>query len=130
MFGTRSERSGSINMKPHVLILEDNFLLAQDLSEVVQQELGGEPVPVATVAEALEIIPDHIDFAFLDVELSVGTSFPVARKLMQNHIPFIFVSGIERDGLPDDFRKFPFLSKPVPSGRLVRLTKALSDVFE
>jgi two-component SAPR family response regulator len=93
------------------------------------QELGGEPVAVATVVEALEIITDHIDFTFLDIELSDGTSYPAAKKLMLNHIPFIFVSGNERVSLPDDFRDLPFLSKPVPCGRLVRLTKALSDVF-
>jgi len=117
-------------MKPHVLILEDNFLLAQVLSEVVQQELGGEPLAVSTVLEALDIIPDHIDFAFLDVELSSGTSYPAARKLKQNHIPFIFVSGNERMSLPGDLRDIPFLSKPVPCGRLIRLTKAMSNVFE
>ncbi|MEO7861636.1 MAG: response regulator [Nitrospirales bacterium] len=117
-------------MRPHVLILEDNFLLAQDLSEIVQQELGGDAVAVATVVEALAKIPDHIDFAFLDVELSSGKSYPAARKLMQTHIPFIFVSGSERMSLPDDLRDIPFLSKPVPSGRLVRLTKAMSNVFD
>ena len=85
---------------------------------------------VATVVEALEIIPDHIDFAFLDVELSSGTSYPAERKLKLNYIPFIFVSGKERVSLPDDLRDIPFLSKPVPCGRLVRLTKALSNVFE
>lgn len=116
-------------MKPHVLIMEDNFLLAQDLSEVVEQELGGDPVAVSTVAEALKIIPDHFEFAFLDIELSDGVSYPAARKLMLSHIPFIFVSGNERVTLPDDFRDIPFLSKPVPSGRLVRLTKALSPAF-
>jgi hypothetical protein len=34
-------------MKPHVLILEDNFLLAENLAEIVQEDLKGEPLPAA-----------------------------------------------------------------------------------
>ena len=116
-------------MKPHVLILEDNFFLAENLAEIVQADLDGEPVRVTTVAEALKCIPDGIALAFLDVELLDGKSYPAARKLMLNQIPFIFVSGNERASLPEDFKDIPFLSKPVSSGRLVRLSKAMSPVF-
>ena len=116
-------------MKPHVLILEDNFFLSQNLAEIVQQELDGEPVAVSTVAEALKCNPDEIAFAFLDIELLDGNSYPAARKLMLHNIPFIFVSGNERASLPEDFKDIPLLSKPVSTGRLVRLSKAMSPVF-
>ena len=116
-------------MKPHVLILEDNFFLAEHLCEIVQQDLNAEPLAVSTASEALKILPDDISLAFLDVELLDGNSFAVARKLVQNRIPFIFVSGNERASLPDDLGDIPFLSKPVSPGRLVRLSKALSEAF-
>ena len=116
-------------MKPHVLILEDNFLLAENLSEVVEQDLDGEPVAVSTVSEALRKIPDDIHLAFLDIELADGNSYPAARKLRQNNIPFIFLSGNERESLPDDLKDTPFLSKPVPAGRLVRLSRELISAF-
>ena len=116
-------------MKPHVLILEDNFFLAEHLAEIVQQDLDGEPLAVSTVAEALKCIPDNIALAFLDVELLDGQSYPAARKLMLNKIPLIFVSGNEQSSLPEDFKDIPFLSKPVSTGRLVRLSKALSNAF-
>ena len=116
-------------MKPHVLILEDNFFLAENLAEIVQQDLYGQPVTVSTVAEALKCIPDDIALAFLDVELLDGKSYPAARKLMLNKIPFIFVSGNEQAALPEEFKDIPFLSKPVSTGRLVRLSKALSNAF-
>ena len=116
-------------MKPHVLILEDNFFLAEHLAEIVQQDLDGEPVAVSTVAEALKCIPDNIALAFLDVELLDGNSYPAARKFMLSKIPFIFVSGNEPASLPEDFKDIPFLSKPVSTGRLVRLSKALSNAF-
>jgi DNA-binding LytR/AlgR family response regulator len=116
-------------MKPRVLILEDNFLLAENLAEIVEQDLKGKPLAVSTVAEALKCISDDIALAFLDIESLDGKSYPAARKLTQNNIPFIFVSGNERTSLPDDFKDIPFLSRPVPTGRLVRLSKALSNAF-
>ena len=116
-------------MKPHVLILEDDFLLAANLEEVVQDDLHADPIGVSTVSEALKIIPDDIALAFLDIEVRDGKSYPVARKLMENNIPFIIVSGNESASLPDDLKEVPFLSKPVAPGRLVRLAKALSSAF-
>lgn len=67
--------------------------------------------------------------AFLDIEVADGKTFPAARKLIENNIPFIFVSGNEPTSLPDDLKDVPFLSKPVATGRLVRLAKALSSAF-
>ena len=45
-------------MKPKVLIVEDDFLLAAALAEFVQQDLEVEPVHVASVKETLQIIPE------------------------------------------------------------------------
>jgi DNA-binding LytR/AlgR family response regulator len=116
-------------MKPHVLIVEDDFLLAANLEDIVQQDLNAEPIGVSTVSEALKIIPDNLALAFLDIEVRDGKSYPVARKLVENSIPFIIVSGNDRKSLPEDLKDSPFLTKPVATGRLVRLAKTLSDAF-
>jgi CheY-like chemotaxis protein len=116
-------------MKPHVLIVEDDFLQAANLAEVVEQELDAEPLAVASVSEALKIIPDNIELAILDIEVSGGKSYPAARKLMQNDIPIIFVSANARASLPDDLKEIPFLSKPFVPGSLVRLSKTLTHAF-
>jgi len=116
-------------MKPHVLIVEDDFLQAANLAEVVQQDLEAEPLAVATVSEALKIIPDNIELAILDVEVMDGKSYPAARKLMQNDIPVIFVSANARASLPDDLKEIPFLAKPFVPGNLVRLSRTLTHAF-
>jgi DNA-binding LytR/AlgR family response regulator len=116
-------------MKPHVLILEDDFLLAANLEEVVQEDLKATSIGVSTVAEALKIIPDDIALAFIDIEVRDGKSYPVARKLLQHDIPCIIVSGNEQSSLSEDLKDVPFLPKPVAPGRLVRLAKALSSSF-
>jgi CheY-like chemotaxis protein len=116
-------------MKPHVLIVEDDFLQAANLAEVVQQDLDAEPLAVASVSEALKIIPDNIELAILDIEVVGGKSYPAARKLMQNDIPIIFVSANAKTSLPDDLKEIPFLSKPFVTGSLVRLSKALTPTL-
>lgn len=129
IIGTFDVRFGWITMKPHVLILEDDFLLAANLEEVVQEDLNADPIGASTVSEALEVIPDDIAMAFLDIEVRDGLSFPVARKLKEFDIPFVFISGSDKRNLPDDLKDVPFLAKPVATSRLVRLAKALCNAF-
>ena len=116
-------------MKPRVLILEDNFLLSENLAEVVHHDLEADTLQVSHVSEAMKNIPDGFALALLDIEVLDGKSYPVARKLMQNDIPFIFISGNERDSLPQDLKHTPFLSKPASVHRLVQLSKSLSSAF-
>jgi CheY-like chemotaxis protein len=116
-------------MKPNVLIVEDDFIQAANLAEVVQQDLDAEPLAVASVTEALKIIPDNIDLAILDIELVDGKSYPAARKLIHNEIPVIFISANARASLPDDLKEVPFLTKPFVPGNLVRLSRTLAHAF-
>lgn len=120
---------GANRMKPQVLILEDDFLMAEFLRDVVEFQLGAQPITVSRVSDALAVSHEGIALGFLDIELSDGKSFPVARTLMDNNVPFVFVSGNEQSSLPSEFKDVPFLSKPVTAGRLVKMSKALTDAF-
>ena len=122
-------KSASTGMRPHVLIVEDNFLLSECLVDIVQEDLIAKPITATCVSVALGIIPDDIVLAFLDIEVEDGTTYPAARKLMANNIPFIFVSGNEPTSLPDDLKEAPFLSKPVDPKKLIGLAKVLCGEF-
>ena len=126
---TPTGKSDSIRVRPHVLIVEDDFLLSECLVDIVQEDLSAEALTATCVSVALGIIPDGIVLAFLDIEVKDGKTYPAARKLMANNIPFIFVSGNEPSSLPDDLKEAPFLSKPVDPRRLIRLARELSDAF-
>jgi two-component SAPR family response regulator len=126
---TTTGKSSATVLRPHVLIVEDNFLLSEHLVDVVQEDLAAQAMSVSCVSVALGIIPDDIVLAFLDIEVEDGKTYPAARKLMANNIPFIFVSGNEPSSLPDDLKGVPFLSKPVDTVRLIRLARELSDAF-
>ena len=79
---------------PRVLIMEDEFIVALDLSGMTQ-DLGFQVEgPYATVAEGERALQDtRPDAAILDVQLADGEVFPLADRLMRLGVPIIFHSG-------------------------------------
>ncbi|MEX6504932.1 response regulator [Jiella sp. M17.18] len=96
-----------------VLIVEDEPIIAIDLEEIVLNSVAADVVLASNAAEALRQVEAGVDFVLLDVNLGREdeTSLPLAHRLMQEHIPFCFVSGsLER--LPATFRCVPKIAKP------------------
>src|SRR5262249_32080626 len=73
-----------------VLIVEDQYLIAADLSRALAR-IGGTIVgPVGSIEAAqAEIAGADIDLAFLDINLDEGMVFPFADELARRGIPFI-----------------------------------------
>lgn len=107
-----------------ILVVEDTFMLADELDDLLL-ELGCRTVgPVAHAREAEALAgADPLDGALLDVNLSRGeTSFAVAGKLTGRGVPFVFISGYDLDAsFPAEFRDTPRISKPLDLGTLVRV---------
>lgn len=107
-----------------ILVVEDTFMLADELNEFLV-ELGCETVgPAARAGEAAELAgTTPLDGALLDVNLSRGeTSFPVAADLADRHVPFVFITGYDFDSsFPVEFQGTPRISKPLDLGELVRM---------
>jgi DNA-binding response OmpR family regulator len=88
-------------MAHSVLIVEDEWLIAEDEAETLRAAGYGIVGPCASVGAALAAIDEHkVDAAFLDVELRNERSYPVAERLSALGIPFCFVSGYEAPDLP------------------------------
>ncbi|HWE47219.1 MAG TPA: response regulator [Caulobacteraceae bacterium] len=100
--------------RPRILIVEDEWLIA-DLLEAMLDELGYDAVgPASSVQEALELIQEQaVDAALLDVSLGRVRSYPVAEALMRAGTPFLFLTGYIDGDLPAQFRSAPVLCKPV-----------------
>lgn len=100
-------------MAARVLIVEDESLIAM-LIEDHLIELGYEVEPAAsTVKEALARIDrGGVDLALLDVNLGGTMSFPVAEALRRRSIPFFFLTGYGRAGLPSEYADCLVLQKP------------------
>lgn len=103
-----------------ILVVEDNYLLAETLSDLLE-DIGCVLVgPAPRVAAALRLCEDQIDGALLDINLGKETCFAVADRLVERGIPFMFLSGYTDDAVvPTRFSGVPRLTKPYDYERIV-----------
>lgn len=97
-----------------VLVVEDEYLLADDLSHALA-DVGVHVLgPVASVEDGLTLIGSEssIDAAVLDVNLRGDMVFPVADELRSRGIPFAFATGYDEWALPERFVDAPRVEKP------------------
>ena len=111
-----------------LLIVEDEYFLAEDARSVLS-DVGAEVLgPVATVTAArafIETDPD-INGVLLDVNLRGEMAFDVADDLQTRGIPFAFVTGYDRAAFPSRFSTSETLEKPVDRKQLVDLLERLA----
>ena len=102
------------DLQRKILVLEDNYLVADALCELVRDcgcEVAG---AVGHVDSAMEFVQRRtIDGAVVDINLHGDPSFPVCDELQRRKVPFFFLSGYGSWVLPDAFRGSRLLSKPV-----------------
>lgn len=111
-----------------ILIVEDEWLVAEDHAQTLR-DCGYSVIgPCATVESALDTInQETIDAALLDVELRNEKSFAVAEALIRLGVHFAFLSGHSKHDLPEALRGEVILSKPVAPNLLVR---AIEDLMK
>jgi CheY-like chemotaxis protein len=78
-----------------ILIVEDEYFLADDLRQILSEQHAEVLGPVPTTAEALALVHNDqpIDCAVLDVNLGGKAVFPISVALMERKIPFLFATG-------------------------------------
>lgn len=100
-------------MPEKVLIVEDEFMLAHMLEDMIQSLGVADVSHAATLADAQGLVDAHeFDFAFLDINLGDEDSMPLARELQKRDIRFVFASGYDSkyDG---EGISAPLLRKPL-----------------
>ena len=109
-----------------VLIVEDEYYLADDLARAL--EAGGHEVlgPVGTVEEAEQAVAeDGFDVAIIDMNLHGDNAFPVADRLKERGIPFVIATGYSSASLPERFADAPRIEKPFGAEAVIA---ALPDI--
>jgi DNA-binding NtrC family response regulator len=114
------------------LIVEDDFLIAVDMEEQLKR-LGCREISMAnTVKGALLAIEEGVQFVVLDVSLSNEPCTPVAQKLTELGIPFIYFTGYPQDNY--SYAHLPsasWLAKPASEVDLVAaISTALSKAWK
>ena len=104
-----------------VLVVEDEFFLADDMAEALRT-LGAEVVgPAPTRAAAADLLAGgRVDAAVLDINLRGETIFPLADALRARGVPFVFATGYDASATPPAYRDVPRWEKPYDPGDLVR----------
>jgi DNA-binding LytR/AlgR family response regulator len=106
-----------------LLVVEDEYLLAADLTASLES-MGVEVVgPAASVEEALSLVENkggRIDGAVLDINLRNERVYPVADVLTARGVPFVFTTGYDAIAIPTAYARAPRCEKPVDKAQLVR----------
>jgi DNA-binding NtrC family response regulator len=109
-----------------ILIVEDQVLTGMLVSEEIKCAGGNAIGPVASVSCALkEIESKQVDLALLDAKLLDGSAETLVTHLEQRRIPYIVVSGYEKETLPVTLKGAPFVAKPVSMQLLVEAVQAV-----
>jgi CheY-like chemotaxis protein len=105
-----------------VLVVEDEFLLADDLAQSLEENGAVVLGPVRTVSAALDLIESQprLDAALLDVNLGREQVFPVAEALEALHVPFCFTTGYELSSIPERFAGITRFEKPLNCDAVTR----------
>lgn len=111
-----------------VLVVEDEYLIAADLSYALQKTGAVVVGPAPSIRRALDLLDREttIDAAVLDMNLQGERVFPVADALHARSIPFVFASGYEGWVVPEQHAAAPRCEKPVNPNAVARALAELT----
>jgi CheY-like chemotaxis protein len=109
-------------------VVEDESLIALDLVDTLRRLGADQARSVSTEQEASVLLEkDTFDCALLDANLHGRSVENIAAALARRKIPFVFVTGYGRAGLPAGFGQAPVLAKPVSDEQLLEAVTTLAS---
>ena len=105
-----------------ILVAEDEYFLASDLTRELRRAGATVVGPVASVEAAMNLIESasQIGGAILVVNLGGDMAYSVADALMARRVPFLFTTGYDQASLPARYAAVHRLEKPVAAGLILR----------
>lgn len=106
-----------------ILVVEDDYFLADDLATSLQRAGATVLGPVPNVDQALAIVRANaaVDAAILDINLGGDTNaYPVAEALRERGVPFALATGYDLSDVRGDFAEAPHVTKPMVLRDVVR----------
>lgn len=112
-----------------VLVVEDDWFIASYVTEALEQAGAAIVGPVASASDALKRLdeepPPHA--ATLNVRLLDGDSLPVAQRLAELDVPFLFLSAQTAMSLPPEMAARPRLEKPFAAWQVIEAVGGMLD---
>lgn len=105
-----------------LLLVEDEFFLAQDLARSLAEQGATIIGPAPTVDSALGLIEEYdIDYAVLDLNLQGQQAYPVADALLERGVPFAFVTGYDASVIPVRYSQITRFEKPLDAAKVAEV---------
>lgn len=121
-----AEKGQTMLSGQRLLVVEDEPLIGLDIVCTLQDAGANVVGPAGSEEEALRIIASgSFDAALLDANLHGKPVDQIAAALTRHNIPFAFVSGHGRDGLPQSFAMAPLVGKPFTQEQLLQVVRQL-----
>lgn len=109
-----------------ILVVEDEFLVAMLIQDILESAGCMVMGPVPRLAEALDAAGrEACDAAVLDVNLAGERVYPVAEILSRRNVPFVFVTGYATSALRSEYADRPQICKPF---KMADLLGTLSNI--
>ena len=111
-----------------VLVVEDEYMLADELETELADAGAIVLGPAATIEDAMAIIEAEpgMDGAILDANLRGEMVFPAADLLLGRGVPFVFTTGYDASVFPARFDHILRCEKPI---NMRRVTQAIGRVI-
>jgi DNA-binding response OmpR family regulator len=120
--GEGRSREGTALEGRRILVVEDEYYLADDIVRMLRSRGADVLGPVATLGQAERLVSEGgVDFAILDINLRGEMGYSVADRLVEANVPFLFATGYSAETIPGRFGAIPKLRKPIDMHRLVAL---------
>ena len=112
----------------HILIVEDDYLIGQDLRERLQT-MGHDVLgPASNCAAALEaLFNSRPDIAMVDTQLGSETCEAVLSECRALDVPVIICSAHDAEGLPAFCAGLPRVGKPFEDGEIAGQVHGMID---
>ena len=104
-----------------VLVVEDEYYLADDLVRTLKGAGATIIGPVPTVTAALDLLRrDQVpNVAVLDINLGGEMVYPVADMLAARGIPYLFATGYDKSAIPAPYGSALRLQKPAEPHQVI-----------
>lgn len=110
-----------------VLIVEDEYYLADDIRRVLTAAGANVIGPFSAVGEAQNALKEQdLDCAVLDLNIHGKCAVTIAERLKELGKPFALATGYGGATIPEQLREVPRIEKPFDPAALVKFVSQLS----
>ena len=97
-----------------ILVVEDEYLLAADIADQIEDHNGVVLGPVETLEQGMNALRDEEpDACIVNINLGPDKVYELADLLIEQDVPFVFASSETRASIPARFDGVPLHSKPL-----------------